>query len=103
MNEITEHDRELLLRLGLEESEEGVGILRRLQAQREPETVMLPEGARPGVKRCGPYVPGREYEVDAVEAYRLVKAKGFVYVADGSSQPNEAPVMADIPEPAEEG
>ena len=39
--------------------------------------VILPEGKRPGVVSCGPYVPGKVYEVPAAEAERLIAVKGF--------------------------
>lgn len=36
-----------------------------------------------GALACGPYRAGEVHEVAAEEAARLVRAKGFEYVADG--------------------
>lgn len=35
---------------------------------------------RPGVRACGQYLAGVEYEVSEVEARRLVEVKGFQIV-----------------------
>jgi hypothetical protein len=42
--------------------------------------VILPKNKRPGLQNCGAYAPGKEYEVGAAEAVRLVDVKGFEFV-----------------------
>lgn len=54
----------------------------------EPEKTLKPIKAvrlvRDGVKRCGPYLAGRDYrvpeDVSLEEAHRLIGAKGFIEV-----------------------
>lgn len=40
-------------------------------------SVVLPHGARPGIRAVGKYAPGVEYRVSFAEATRLVGIKGF--------------------------
>lgn len=55
----------------------GVTKAAAAEAPQPPASIILPVGKRPGVVSCGPYVPGKVYEVAAVEAERLIAAKGF--------------------------
>lgn len=43
--------------------------------------VTLPEDKRPGLLRCGDLLPGKTYQFPAVEAVRLVDAKGFIFAS----------------------
>lgn len=47
---------------------------------KEKNTMVRVEIARPGMRACGRFVAGVEYEVPATEAKRLVAVKGFVIV-----------------------
>lgn len=60
--------------------------------------VILPKNKRPGLKNCGAYVPGVEYEVDAKEAVRLVDVKGFEFVAKADDKAARAE-LAKAPAP----
>lgn len=42
--------------------------------------VMIPEPCP--YERIGAYLPGVEYEVEAIEAQRLIDVKGFILVDD---------------------
>ena len=47
--------------------------------------VRIDPATRPGLKTCGDYLVGRPYTVDAAEADRLVKHKGFAFVNAGDA------------------
>lgn len=55
-------------------------------------TVVLPKGARPGIRAVGQFAPGAEYRVSFAEATRLVSVKGFQLASDGEAQRYRAAV-----------
>jgi hypothetical protein len=65
-------------------------------AQKEPAdalfTVLLPNGARPGIRAVGAMKPGVEYRVSLAEATRLVGSKGFQFATDTEAVRHRAAV-----------